>query len=112
MDYHLLSIAPIMLLPLLAFAINVFIVKRFTTIAVALSCFAIIGSFLFSFRIFGDFLSTYSSDYYIHKVFNWFDLSYGSSIFKVDMGIYIDNMTAVMLLMVTGVASLIHIFST
>jgi len=112
MDYHLLSIAPIMLLPLLAFAINVFIVKRFTTIAVALSCFAIIGSFFFSFRIFGDFLSTYSSGYYIHKVFNWFDLSYGTSIFKVDMGIYIDNMTSVMLLMVTGVASLIHIFST
>ena len=32
--------------------------------------------------------------------------------FKVDMGIYIDNMTATMLLMVTGVATLIHIFST
>jgi NADH-quinone oxidoreductase subunit L len=33
-------------------------------------------------------------------------------VFKIDMGIYVDNMSAVMLLMVTGAATLIHIFST
>ena len=50
-----------------------------------------------------------ATNYYIHKVFTWFDLG---PAFKLDMGIYVDNMTAVMLLMVSGCAFLIHIFST
>ncbi|MCY4523536.1 MAG: NADH-quinone oxidoreductase subunit L [Halobacteriovoraceae bacterium] len=112
MNYTIASVAPIILLPFFAFVVNTFIVKRFTNLAVKISCGAIIISFLFALRIFNDFLTTYSADYYIHKVFNWFDVSFGELIFKVDMGIYIDNMSAVMLLMVTGVASLIHVFST
>lgn len=112
MDYTISSIAPIVLLPFFAFAINAFIVKRFTKLAVFISCAAILGSFAFAYNIFCDFMTVYSADYYIHKTFNWFDLSYGNYDFKVDMGIYIDNMSAVMLLMVTGAASLIHIFST
>lgn len=112
MDYTISTIAPIVLLPFFAFVINVFIVKRFTKAAVALSTLSIFGSFLFALRIFQDFLSVYSKDYHIHKVFNWFDISFGEQIFKVDMGIYLDNMGAVMLLMVTGAATLIHVFST
>jgi NADH-quinone oxidoreductase subunit L len=53
-----------------------------------------------------------NTDYYIHKVFDYINLPYGESPFKLGMGIYIDNMSAIMLLMVTGVASIIHIFST
>jgi NADH-quinone oxidoreductase subunit L len=112
MDYTFWTIAPIVLLPFFAFVINVFIVKRFTNIAVALSTLAIFGSFIYSLRIFSDFMNVYAVDYHIHKVFNWFDLSAGEHLFKVNMGIYIDNMTATMLLMVTGVATLIHVFST
>ena len=112
MEYTVSTIAPIVLLPFFAFAINAFIVKRFTTLAVVISCSAIIASFFYASRVFFDFLDVYSADYYIHKTFTWFDLSYGSFPFKLDMGIYIDNMTATMLFMVTGVASLIHIFST
>ena len=113
MDYTIASIAPIILLPFFAFVINAFIVKRATNVAVAISCGAIIGSFIFAARIFSDFFfNVYSKDYYIHKVFNWIDISHGTNVFQIDLGIYIDNMTAVMLLMVTGVASLIHIFST
>ena len=112
MEYTIANIAPIVLLPFFAFAINAFIVKRMTSVAVAISCGAILGSFFYSTRIFLDFLNKFSADYYIHKTFTWFDLSYGNIPFKVDMGIYIDNMTATMLFMVTGVASLIHIFST
>lgn len=113
MDYTILSVGLIALLPFLAFVINAFIVKKFTNIAVMLSCASIFGSFLLSARIFYDFIfEVYSKDYYIHKQFPWFDLSFGDSIFKVDMGIYIDSMTSTMLLMVTGVAFLIHIFST
>lgn len=112
MDYTISTIAPIVLLPFFAFVINAFIVKRFTKLAVGISCAAIFGSFLYALRIFIDFLSVYSVNYHIHKVFNWFDLSAGGQVFKVDMGIYVDNMTSVMLLMVTGAATLIHIFST
>ncbi len=112
MDYTVSTVAPIVLLPFFAFAINAFIVKRFTKLAVGISVAAIFGSFLYALRIFNDFMNVYSVGYHIHKVFNWFDLSTGSQMFKVDMGIYIDNMSAVMLLMVTGAATLIHVFST
>ncbi|MBG08073.1 MAG: NADH-quinone oxidoreductase subunit L [Halobacteriovoraceae bacterium] len=110
MDYTVGSVAPIVLLPFFAFAINAFIVKRFTKTAVGISCLAIFGSLLYSLAIFKDFVfGQYATNYYIHKVFTWFDL--GPS-FKLNMGIYIDNLTAVMLLMVSGCAFLIHIFST
>ncbi|MFA6237233.1 MAG: NADH-quinone oxidoreductase subunit L [Bacteriovorax sp.] len=112
MDYTFWTIAPIVLLPFFAFVINAFIVKKFTKLAVAISTCAIFASFLYALRIFLDFMNVYSAGYYIHKVFPWFDLSSGAHIFKVNMGIYIDNMTAVMLLMVTAVATLIHVFST
>ena len=112
MDYTISTVAPIVLLPFFAFVINVFIAKRFPTTAVALSTAAIFGSFIYALRIFLDFQGVYAVDYHIHKVFTWFDLSAGEHLFKVNMGIYIDNMTSVMLLMVTAVATLIHVFST
>lgn len=112
MDYTFWTIAPIVLLPFFAFVINAFIVKKFTKTAVALSTGSIFVSFLFALRIFLDFLNVYSVGYHIHKVFSWFNLSSGSHVFDVKMGIYIDNMTAVMLLMVTGAATIIHVFST
>jgi len=113
MNYTISTIAPIVLLPFFAFVINAFIVKKFTKVAVTISCLSIVGSFIYSLRIFNDFIfGKYSSGSYIHKYFNWFDLTAGGQSFKVDMGIYIDNMSATMLLMVTGAATLIHIFST
>src|ERR1035437_5972875 len=112
MDYTIATVAPIVLLPFFAFVINAFIVKKFTKLAVGISVAAIFTSFLYTLRIFFDFINVYSVGYHIHKVFNWFDLSTGQYLFKVTMGIYIDNMTALMLLMVTGAATLIHVFST
>ena len=112
MDYTISTVAPIVLLPFFAFAINAFIVKKFTKLAVAISTGAIFVSFLYALRIFLDFLNVYSVGYHIHKTFTWFDLSAGSHVFKVNMGIYLDNMSSVMLLMVTGAATLIHVFST
>lgn len=113
MEYTISSVAPIVLLPFFAFVINAFIVKRFTKLAVTLSCLAIFGSFIYAARIFSDFVfGVYSKDYYVHKVFEWFNLNGAGLKFSVNMGIFIDNMTAVMLFMVTGVAFLIHLFST
>lgn len=113
MEYTLTTIAPIVLLPFLAFVINSFIVKKFTNLAVGISCVSILGSFVYALRVFSDFVfGQFSSGAYIHKTFNWFNLTAGQQEFAIDMGIYIDNMTAIMLLMVTGTATLIHIFST
>jgi NADH-quinone oxidoreductase subunit L len=113
MEYTIGSIAPIFLSPVLAFVINAFFGRRLPRNGDWLAVLSVLISFLFSARIFGDFIfGQFATDYYIHKTFNWFDLSHGSQIFKIDMGIYIDNMAAIMLLMVSGVATLIHIFST
>ncbi|MGB0454025.1 MAG: NADH-quinone oxidoreductase subunit L, partial [Bacteriovoracaceae bacterium] len=113
MEYTISSVALIALLPFFAFVVNAFIVKKFTKLAVGISCASIFGSFILATRIFRDFISgVHSSDYYVHKVFPWFDLNGAGIEFQVNMGIYIDNMSAVMLFMVTGVAFLIHLFST
>lgn len=112
MQYTIYSILPIFFFPLLAYVINAFIGKKLPRQGDWVSILGIFLAFLFSLRIFLDFQTQYSSDYYIHKVFSWMDLSYLDLVFKVDLGIYIDNLAAIMLLMVTGVATLIHIFST
>lgn len=112
MEYTIATVAPIVLLPFFAFVLNAFIARRFTKLAVGISIAAIFGSFLYSARIFADFVfGQYSTDYHVHKIFEWFNLNGGGQSFAVNLGIYIDNMTAVMLLMVSGVATLIHLFS-
>ncbi len=113
MEYTVKSIAPIFLAPVIAFVINAFFGRKLPRQGDWLATLSIFVSFIFSARIFGDFVfGKFATDYYIHKTFTWFDLSYASTVWKVDMGIYIDNMTSIMLLMVSGVATLIHIFST
>lgn len=113
MEYTVGSIAPIFLAPVIAFVINAFLGRKLPRQGDWLATLSIFISFIFSARIFGDFVfGKFATDYFIHKTFTWFDLSYGANIWKVDMGIYIDNMAAIMLLMVSGVAFLIHLFST
>lgn len=113
MEYTVGNIAPIFLSPVIAFVINAFFGRKLPRNGDWLAVLSVFISFVFSCRIFSDFVfGQYATDFYIHKTFNWFDLSYGANIFKVDMGIYIDNMAAIMLLMVSGVATLIHLFST
>ena len=113
MEYTVGNIAPIFLAPVLAFVINAFFGRKLPRQGDWLATLSIFISFIFSARIFSDFVfGKFSTDYFIHKTFTWFDLSYGATIWKVDMGIYLDNMAAIMLLMVSGVAFLIHLFST
>lgn len=113
MEYTVGNIAPIFLSPIVAFVINAFFGRKLPRNGDWLATLSIFISFIFSARIFADFIcGTFATDYFIHKTFTWFDLSYGAQIWKVDMGIYLDNMAAIMLLMVSGVAFLIHLFST
>jgi len=113
MEYTILTIAPIVLFPFAAFVINAFLGRKLYREGDWLSVLGIFLSFVWSFLIFKDFIfQTHAANYVIHKVIPWMDLSFGKTLFKIDLGIYIDNMTAVMLLMVSGVATLIHLFST
>lgn len=113
MEYTIGSIAPIFLAPVIAFVINAFLGRKLPRHGDWLSTLSVFIAFVYSARIFGDFVfGKFATDYFIHKTFTWFDLSYGANIWKVDMGIYIDNMAAIMLTMVSGVAFLIHLFST
>ncbi len=110
MDYTISNIAPIMLFPFMGFVIGCFIVSKWEKFTAALCTLSIFGSFIYAARIFKDFVfGNYSADYYIHKTFTWFDLG---PLFKMNLGIYLDNMSAVLLFMVTGAAFLIHLFST
>lgn len=112
MEYTVGSIAPIFLSPVIAFVINAFLGRKLPRHGDWLATLSIFISFIFSARIFGDFVfGKFATDYFIHKTFTWFDLSYASHIWKVDMGIYLDNMAAIMLTMVSGIAFLIHLFS-
>lgn len=113
MEYTVSNVAPIFLAPVIAFVINAFFGRKLPRQGDWLATLSLFISFIFSARIFGDFVfGKFATDYFIHKTFTWFDISYGTTPFKVDMGIFIDNMTAIMLLMVSGVAFLIHVFST
>ena len=111
MDYTVWTVVLIAVFPLMAFAINSFLVKTHPRLGAWISIGSMFASSAWAIRIFFDFYTTFSPDYFIHKTFTWFDLSFGNFPFKMDMGFYIDNMTAIMLLMVTCVATLIHIFS-
>ncbi len=113
MEYTVGSIAPIFLAPVLAFIINAFFGRKLPRQGDWLATLSIFISFIFSARIFSDFVfGKFATDFYVHKTFTWFDLSHASAVWKVDMGIYLDNMAAIMLLMVSGIAFLIHLFST
>ena len=113
MEYSIGSIAPIFLAPVLAFIINAFFGRKLPRNGDWVAVLGVFISFIFSARIFGDFVfGKFATDYYIHKTFTWIDLSYADQIWKYDLGVYIDNMAAIMLLMVSGVATLIHLFST
>jgi NADH-quinone oxidoreductase subunit L len=111
MDYTFWDIAPIYLFPVLAFVFNAFFSRKIK-IGPWIATAAIFASFLWTCRIFADVMATYSTDFYVHKVFTWIDLSAINSTFKIELGVYLDNMAVIMMMMVTGVATIIHIFST
>ncbi|MBI5026874.1 MAG: NADH-quinone oxidoreductase subunit L [Nitrospirae bacterium] len=92
-------------LPLAAFVINILFGRKYIKDrAHWVSCLAVIGSFVVSVITLSDAISgkTINEDLYTWIV---------SDKFKVSVGFLIDQLTAVMLIVVTGVGSLIHIYS-
>jgi NADH-quinone oxidoreductase subunit L len=77
-----------------------------------LSTGAIFGSFLLACGIFAEFWGASSPTWVVQYSWTWMDLSSLASEWKLQVGVRLDNISAIMLLMVTLCATLIHLFST
>lgn len=113
MEYTVWTIAPIILLPFLGFVLSAFLGNKLPRGGDFLGIGSVFLSFFYTAGVFLDFVfGKYADNYYVHKVFRWFDLSYPGYTFNLDIGIYLDNMSVITLFMVTGVGSLIMLFSS
>jgi len=96
------------LLPLAAFFINIAVGKRLPRKGDWVSLGAIAIGLAISIGIFHEVFRAYDPNFKYHVTFPWLDLG---GRFVIKGGILIDNVTAVMLLVVTGVSALVHLFS-
>lgn len=97
----------ILLLPLLAFMIQVFLGKRLPRNGDWLPTGAIFLSLLLSISVLYGVVSRYDPAFREHIVWPWLDLG----VFRLQAGILLDNITAIMLVVVTVVSSLVHLYS-
>ena len=93
------------MLPFIAFLINGLFGRRYLKDnSHWVSIFTIIASFILSLFAFAE---VYAGKPITVELYNW--VSYGN--FKVDINLYIDQLTSIMLLIVTGVSTLVHIYT-
>ncbi|TGE16975.1 NADH-quinone oxidoreductase subunit L [Hymenobacter elongatus] len=101
--YSTLLYVLIPLLPFLGFLINGLLNKKLSgTVAGAIGSLTVLGSFLISVYLF----STFQYQYTVH-LFDW--ISVGSM--QIPFSYQIDQLSLIMLLLVTGVGFLIHVYS-
>lgn len=106
MDIHLV-VTLIPLLPLIGFIINGIGFRRISkSLAGIIGTAAVLGSFLLSLYTFSYFLSTNSQPFTV-TAFQW--LSVGD--FSIAFSFLIDQLSLLMLMVVTGVGTLIHLYS-
>jgi len=98
----------IALLPLLSFFVNIAVGRRLPRKGDWLSVATIGTGLLMSIAIFYEVFRVYDPNFKYHVTYPW--LSLGDR-FTIQAGILVDNLTAVMLVVVTGVSTLVHIFS-
>jgi NADH-quinone oxidoreductase subunit L len=97
----------ILLLPLAAFVIQIFFGKRLPRQGDWLPTSAMFISLILAILIFGRVLAHYEPSFKINRTFDW--IKVGS--LDLSFGLLIDNLTAVMLVVVTLVSALVHLFS-
>lgn len=97
----------ILLLPLLAFTIQIFIGKRLPRKGDWVSTGAMFLAFFLAVPILIQALSSYDPNFKITQSWEW--INFGAV--NVTFGIHIDNLTAIMLIVVTLISSLIHLYS-
>ncbi len=97
----------IVLLPLIAFVIQIFVGKRLPKQGAWLPTGAMFAAFLLAVPIFVQALTQYDPNFKITQSWNW--INFGP--ITISFGIHIDNLTAIMLFMVTLISALIHLYS-
>ena len=97
----------ILFLPLLSFIIVIFFGKKLPRQGDWVAVGSIVTTFLLACYLFLQMLLDYDPDFSHGSSFSWINLGE----FKIDLGILVDNLTIVMLLIVTLVSSCTHIFS-
>ena len=97
----------ILFLPLAAFIVNIFFGKRLPRQGDWVSIAAIIITLILSLSLFIGMLSSWDYKFSHEIYFSWIDLG----AFKIDLGLWIDNITIVMLLVVSLISTMTHIFS-
>ena len=95
-------------LPLLSFFINIAVGKRLPRKGDWVSLATIGAGLVMSIVIFFEVFGIYDPNFRYHLVVPWVNLG---DRFVINAGILIDNLTAVMLVVVTGVSFLVHLFS-
>jgi len=94
-------------LPLIAFAIQIFIGKRLPRQGDWVSISAVLATLVLSIALFAGMLLDYNPDFKQNFSFTWLE----TENFKISMGFLVDNVTIIMLLVVAIVSSASHIFS-
>ena len=97
----------ILFLPLISFVIVIFFGKKLPRQGDWVAVGSIVTTFLLACYLFLQMLLNYDPDFSHGASFSWINLGE----FKIDLGILVDNLTIVMLLIVTLVSSCTHIFS-
>ena len=98
----------ILFLPLLAFIIQVFVGKRLPRQGDWVSISAIVSTLILSIIMFIKMLIEYNPDFHHESSFTWLDMGD----FNIKLGFLVDNITIVMLLVVSLISTCTHIFST
>ena len=97
----------ILFLPLAAFIVNIFFGKRLPRQGDWVSISAIVTTLILSLLLFVGMLSNWDYKFSHEIYFSWIDMG----AFKVDLGFWVDNITIVMLLVVSLISTMTHIFS-
>jgi NADH-quinone oxidoreductase subunit L len=100
----------IALLPFLGFLVNASFGRRLSrTVSGGVACAALIGSFVLAVVVVFRLLALPPESRVIEeRVYSWIS----SGTFRADFTLLLDPLSAVMILVVTGIGSLIHVYST
>jgi NADH-quinone oxidoreductase subunit L len=100
----------IVLLPLVGFLVNAGLGRRLSKAASgAIACGTILASFVLSVIAVVRLVGLPDADRFLtERVFTWIQ----SGAFRADLALALDPLSAVMILVITGIGSLIHIYST
>ena len=108
---EILQISLFLILPILSFLILIFFGKRFknysSTLALTLIGLMFVNAvvlFINAISYSGDGLNSWS----LQNTFEWFS----TGALYINLGYYVDNITAIMLLVVALIGLLVHLYST